>query len=83
MHICWKQFGSKIYENERDLQSQLYDPDSKTTIQADNSQEMDLCSTSFDFGSDNEEEDKDNTPTRTSKHQTKLKEMEKGYQYAK
>ena len=36
------QLGSKIYDSERDLQSQLYDPDSKTTIQADNSQDMDL-----------------------------------------
>ena len=70
------QLGSKIYDSERDLQSQLYDPDSKTTIQEDNSQEMDLYSTSFDFGSDNEEEDKDNTPTGTSKHQTKLKERD-------
>ena len=69
--------GSQIYNSERDLQSHLYDPDSKPPTHTGANQDMDLHNTSYDYDSDNDEGSKDNTTTETSEHHTKLKEMER------
>ena len=56
---------SKLYDSESNLQSQLFDPDSKQTIQADDNQDTELQDRSFDFDDDNDDGDKDNTTPET------------------
>ena len=69
--------GSKLYNSERYLQSQLYGPVSNPTIQTDTKPALDLHRTTYDFDSDDDEVNKDNPTTAVSEHHTKLKEMER------
>ena len=58
--------GSRLYASETNLQTQLYDPEPKSTLQLDDNQDVDSLVTEYAFESDNDEGNKGNTTMETT-----------------